>query len=170
MVVQNICPLLFSNNALWIVSLILLKDVWHCSRAQRRTGIIVIVSDEVCWKRSGWRSWQFSGLAFLLLPSVSTWSLLHYREDKKNEAVVVFGGDFFPSLWLTLEYTLSRWMKLRNCSKLLLDSTHNYQHIQLVFKNVPPSTIFLHLFLWGNSNCDDKNISLSMGNLVKFAI
>lgn len=44
----------------------------------------------------------------------------------------------------------------KNCSKLLLDSTHNYQHIQLVFKNVPPSTTFLHLFLWRNSNSDDK--------------
>lgn len=107
-------------------------------------GITVIVSDEVCWKRSGWRSWQRARLAFLLLPSVSTWSLPHYREDKKNEAVVVFGGDFHPpSLWLTLRYTLSRWMKLKNCSKLLLESTPLYQHIQLVLKTLSSFYHFL---------------------------
>lgn len=147
-----------------MVSLILLKDVLHCSRVQCRTGIIVIVSDEVCWKSSGWRSWQLSRLASLLLPSVSTWSL-YYREDKKNEAVVVFWGSlsllllFFP-LWLILVYTLSGWMKLENCSKLFLDNTCKNLHIQLIFKNFPLYIIFLHIFLEKNSNSNDKYIFL----------
>lgn len=104
---QNICPLSFSNNALWMVSLILLKDVWQFSRVQHRTELQLSFQMRCVESVQDDAVGSFQALPPYYYHLCQLGASISVRTRKMKRWLC--WRRFFFSLRLTLLYTVSEW-------------------------------------------------------------